>query len=58
VSTFAIWDGSMGLVCGALRIPVLGLGQVQVVPLAPKMVVDWHVWINSSVLGASDIEGG
>lgn len=58
VSALAIWDGSVGLVCRTLCIPVLGLEQVQTVPLAPKMVVDWHVWINSSILGASDIEGG
>ena len=40
-----------------VRIPVLGLVEVQMVPLASKMVVDRNIWPNKPLLDASDEEG-
>lgn len=50
---FAIRHGTVGLV----HIPVLGLVEVQMVPLAPEMVVDGNIWSNNTLLDASDVEG-
>jgi len=40
-----------------VRISVLGLVEVQMVPLASKMVVDRNIWSNKPLLDASDEEG-